>query len=67
MHTLAPLARGAIEHAKKVLQKIILIDSEELARLMVRYEVGVRIERTVEIERLDLDSFIDSNEQVADG
>jgi restriction endonuclease Mrr len=34
---------------------------------MVRYEVGVRIERTVEIERLDLDSFIDSNEQVAEG
>jgi hypothetical protein len=38
-------------------QRIILIDGAELTRLMIRYGVGVRTERTIELRRLDLDYF----------
>ena len=53
---------GAIEYANKVSKKIILIDGEELTRLMVQYGVGVRIERTVDIKRMDADYFDDSED-----
>ena len=43
-------------------QRIILIDGEELAKLMIQYDVGVRVERTVEIQRIDLDYFEESEE-----
>jgi len=42
--------------------KIILIDGEKLAKLMIQYGVGVRVERTVEIKRIDLDYFEESEE-----
>lgn len=54
--------KGAIDYANKVPQKIVLIDGEELTRLMVQYGVGVRIERTVEIKRIDADYFDDSED-----
>jgi restriction system protein len=55
--TTSSFSKGAIEYAIRVPQRIILIDGEELTRLMVQYGVGVRIERTVEIKRIDLDYF----------
>jgi restriction system protein len=39
--------------------RLVLIDGEELTRLMVRFNVGVRIARIVEIKRIDLDYFED--------
>ena len=50
-------SRHAIEYAGRVPQRIILIDGHELARLMIRYDVGVRTERIVELKRIDLDYF----------
>jgi restriction system protein len=41
--------------------RLVLIDGEELTRLMVRFNVGVRIARTVEIKRIDLDYFEDGD------
>jgi len=38
-------------------QKIILVDGNELTRLMMQYGVGVRTERTIELKRIDLDYF----------
>jgi restriction system protein len=55
--TTSSFTKGAVEYAIKVPQRIILIDGEELTRFMVQYGVGVRIERTVEIKRIDLDYF----------
>lgn len=55
--TTSSFSRGAIEYAQRVPQRIILIDGDELARLMVQYKVGVRTERTVEIKRMVLDYF----------
>jgi restriction system protein len=40
--------------------RMVLIDGQELTRLMVRFGVGVRVARTVEIKRIDLDYFEDA-------
>ncbi len=37
--------------------KIILIDGEELAELMIDYNVGVSVLTTYEIKRIDSDYF----------
>ncbi len=55
--TTSSFSKGAIDYAKRVPHKLILIDGDELARLMVQYNVGVRTERTIEIKRVDLDYF----------
>jgi restriction system protein len=55
--TTSSFSSGAIEFAKQVQHRIILIDGERLANLMVQYGVGVQIDRTVEIKRIDLDYF----------
>lgn len=60
--TTSSFTKGAIEYANRVPQRIILIDGGELTRLMVQYGVGVRIERTVEIKRIDLDYFDEGDE-----
>ena len=55
--TTSSFSRGACEYAQRVPQRIILIDGAELTRLMIRYGVGVRTERTIELRRIDLDYF----------
>ena len=60
--TTSSFSKNALEFAQKVPQKIVLIDGEELTRLMVQYGVGVRIERTVEIKRIDSDYFSEDEE-----
>lgn len=39
--------------------KIVLIDGDELARLLIENEVGVRTVQTVRIQRIDLDAYED--------
>ena len=43
--------------AERLPQRLILIDGEELSRLLVRYGVGVRAVRRVELKKIDLDYF----------
>ena len=50
----APAARA---YAERIPQRLILIDGDELTRLMVQYGVGVRTDRTIELRKLDLDYF----------
>lgn len=40
--------------------RLVLIDGDALTKLMVRFNVGVRIADTVEIKRVDLDYFEDA-------
>jgi restriction system protein len=42
-----------------VQHRIVLIDGNELARLLVRHGVGVRDDRTITIRKLDEDYFVD--------
>lgn len=44
-------------YVENIQKPIILIDGRELARLMLRYNVGVREDRTVVIKRIDEDFF----------
>jgi restriction system protein len=55
--TTSSFSRGAIEYAQRVPQRIILVDGSKLTRLMLQYGVGVRIERTIDLKRIDLDYF----------
>jgi restriction system protein len=48
---------GAVQYAQRVPQRIILINGSELARLMMDYGVGVRTDRTIEVNLIDLDYF----------
>ncbi len=42
--------------------KIVLIDGEQLAQLMIDHDVGVSIEKTYEIKRVDSDYFAENTE-----
>ncbi|MEM7602385.1 MAG: restriction endonuclease, partial [Verrucomicrobiota bacterium] len=51
---------NAIEYARTVPQKVILIDGQRLAELMIEHNVGVSTENTIEIKQIDSDYFEDS-------
>jgi restriction system protein len=59
--TTSHFASPARTYADRIPQRLILIDGAELARLMVRYGVGVRTIRTIEIKKTDLDYFEESD------
>lgn len=45
--------------AGKLRSHIVLINGDQLAALMVRYNVGVRIEETLHVKRIDEDFFLE--------
>lgn len=63
--TTSHFVSGAKGYAERIPQRLILIDGDELTRLMVRFGVGVRVERVIGFKRLDLDYF-DKNELGSD-
>ena len=48
------MARGTAEFLSK---RIVLIDGQQLARLMIRYDVGCRVEEVLHIKKVDEDFF----------
>lgn len=59
--TTAQFTKEAVEYANKQhTTKIILIDGISLAELMIEYNVGVSVEATYAIKRIDSDFFDDS-------
>ncbi len=55
--TTASFTRAAEDYVARSPKRIVLIDGEELARLMVRHGVGVRTRLHHEIKRIDEDYF----------
>jgi restriction system protein len=55
--TTSHFAASGRTYAERIPQRLILIDGPELARLMVRYGVGVRTTRTIELKKIDFDYF----------
>ncbi|WP_196795797.1 hypothetical protein [Thermoanaerobacterium thermosaccharolyticum] len=54
----ADISEDAMEYAKRLTsKKIILIDGYQLAEFMIDFNVGVSIQETYEIKRLDTDYF----------
>ena len=52
--TFSPSAR---ETAELLSKRIVLIDGEQFAKLMIRYNVGCRIEETLQIKKVDEEFF----------
>lgn len=55
--TTSTFSQPARDYVKHLSQRVILIDGQELADLMIEHGVGVRSYRTVDFKRLDEDFF----------
>ena len=55
--TTSAFSHEAIEYAKKIASKIILIEGTQLAYLMIDYGIGVTTANTYELKRIDSDYF----------
>lgn len=51
--TTSRFSNEAKEYVNRIEKKIVLIDGEELAQLMIDYEVGVTVKETYVVKRLD--------------
>lgn len=61
--TTAQFTKEACEYAKKQhTTKIVLVDGETLAKLMIEYNLGVSTEAVYRIKRLDSDYFSEDND-----
>jgi len=58
--TTAKFSDAAWDYARKNLSsKIVLVDGESLAKLMIEYNIGVSTVETVHIKKVDTDFFVD--------
>ena len=57
--TTSSFSQGARDYVQRVQQRIVLIDGDRLARLMIRHEVGVRARQTFVLRSVDEDYFAD--------
>ncbi len=55
--TTGRFSNGAVEYAKSVHTRVVLIDGQRLAELMIRYRVGVHVKQTLQIVDIDEDFF----------
>ena len=55
--TTSTFSAPGIQFASRIPQRIILIDGNRLAELMIEHSVGVRLSRKLEFKRLDEDFF----------
>lgn len=55
--TTSAFSPSARETAEFLSKRIVLIDGQQLARLMIRYDVGCRVEETLHIKKIDEDFF----------
>lgn len=57
--TTSSFTKGAREYADSVPARVVLIDGERFARLMIRYGVGVQVTQRVNIVEVDSNYFDD--------
>lgn len=55
--TTSRFARSAYDYATRSPKRLVLIDGDELTRLCVRYDVGVRSFRRIDLKKTDEDYF----------
>jgi restriction system protein len=55
--TTSTFTAGAIDFARSIQKRLVLIDGDELTRLMVRHGVGVRVTQTFELKDIDENVF----------
>lgn len=57
--TTSAFSKEARDYVKTITATIILLDGDDLANLMIDFNVGVAVEATYEIKRIDSDYFIE--------
>lgn len=57
--TTAAFTKNAVDYVKKIERKIVLIDGEQLAKLMIDHAIGVKTVQTYSLKAVDLDYFIE--------
>lgn len=57
--TTSKFTNDAIDYVSKVDSRVVLIDGDQLAELMIDFHIGVSVSKTYEIQRLDSDYFSD--------
>lgn len=55
--TTSTFTQAAKDYAEKIPEQLILIDKERLLDLMVEYNVGVEVDRNIELKKIDEDFF----------
>jgi len=55
--TTSNFSKGAKEYAQKLNSKIVLINGDMLTKLMIKHSVGVSVDSTYEVKKIDLDYF----------
>jgi restriction system protein len=59
--TTSKFSSEAIEYARHLTQRVVLIDGQRLTELMIEHGVGVRLSRAIEFKRID-ENFFDEDE-----
>jgi restriction system protein len=59
--TTSSFSNQALEFVRHLSQRVILIDGEKLADLMIEHNVGVRLNQAIEFKRLDEDFFAEDD------
>ena len=54
---------AAENYAERSSKRIILINGDQLAQYMIEHNIGVSVEKTYEIKRVDSDYFTENAEQ----
>ncbi len=57
--TTSSFTQPALTFAERHPYRIVLVDGRMLTKLMIRHNIGVRIEETLHIKRIDEDFFVD--------
>ena len=57
--TTADFSREARDFASRIESKIILIDGEELAELLIDFDIGVSTVNVYQLKKIDSDYFVD--------
>jgi restriction system protein len=59
--TTSSFSHQALDYVRHLSQRVILIDGQRLADLMIEHNVGVRLNRAIEFKRLDEDFFAEDD------
>lgn len=55
--TTSNFTKDALQFVQQIQQKVILIDGQQLAQLMIDYDIGVSLEKSYQVKRVDHDFF----------
>jgi restriction system protein len=59
--TTSTFSQHAIDFAKHLTQRVILIDGQKLSELMIEHDIGVRVSRAIQFKRIDEDFFAEED------